>query len=70
MKFRFYVFEQLATSVEIEAESEDDAYAIGEEMYEKGEIVLYPDDYVDSDFEVEEIPEEDEEKPEEKDAIL
>ena len=59
MKYRFYVFEQLATSVEIEADSKDDAYAKGQEMYENEEIVLCSDDFVDVEFEVQEAQEDD-----------
>ncbi len=54
MKYVFTVTESLVKSVVIEASSEDEAYKKGFDMYRDEEIVLYPDDYLDTEFDIEE----------------
>lgn len=46
MKYKVRVSEELARTIEVEAENEDEAYHKAYEMYCNSEIVLDADDYV------------------------
>jgi len=48
--FEFEIKELLARTVEIEAETEDEAFRKIKEMYQKEEIVLDSSDYVDTEI--------------------
>lgn len=51
MKYSVIVTETLAQRVNIEAESEEEALEIAEEMYYDGDIILDCDDFVSATFE-------------------
>ena len=48
--FKIEVIETLSRTIEIEAESKDEAYFKVREMYREEEIVLDYDDYIDTEF--------------------
>lgn len=52
MKYIFEVTEILKREVGIEADSEEEALAIGERLYRDGEIVLDADDFTCGDMEI------------------
>ena len=49
-KFEFEIIEKLKTTVEIEADNEDQAYDILDRDYSDGKIRLGYDDYYDHEF--------------------
>ncbi|MBK9246969.1 MAG: DpnD/PcfM family protein [Ignavibacteria bacterium] len=48
--FKIEVIETLSRTIEIEANSMDEAYSKVREMYRDEEIVLDSDDYIDTEF--------------------
>lgn len=48
--FKIEVIETLSRTIEIEANSMDEAYSKVQEMYRDEEIVLDSDDYIDTEF--------------------
>lgn len=57
MKFLFTVTETLCDTVEIDADSEDEAYKKGADLYRQGKIVLGKRDLFLVDFETANYPE-------------
>ena len=52
MKYNVEIIETLARSVEVEANTSEEAESNVREMYRKGAIVLSADDHIDTQFEV------------------
>tara|TARA_B110000881_G_C18101843_1_gene283226 strand:- start:76 stop:279 length:204 start_codon:yes stop_codon:yes gene_type:complete len=51
-KFQIEIVETLSNIVEIAAENEQDALLKAQEMYKNEQVVLYPDDFVDTQFNI------------------
>ena len=51
-KFQIEIVEMLSNIVEIVAEDEQDALLKAQEMYRNEDIVLYPDDFIDTKFNI------------------
>ena len=51
-KFQIEIIEMLSNIVEIVAEDEQDALVKAQEMYRNEDIVLYPDDVIDTKFKI------------------
>jgi len=51
-KFQIEIVEMLSNIVEIVAEDEQDALVKAQEMYRNEDIVLYPDDFIDTKFNI------------------
>ena len=51
-KFQIEIVETLSNIVEIAAENEQDALLKAQEMYKNEQVVLYPDDFVDTKFNI------------------
>ena len=50
--FQIEVVETLSSIVEVKAENEQDALLKAQEMYRNEEVVLYPDDFIDTKFNI------------------
>ena len=50
--FQIEVVETLSSIVEVNAENEQDALLKAQEMYRNEEVVLYPDDFIDTKFNI------------------
>ena len=51
-KFQIEIIETLSNIVEVVAEDEQDALMKAKEMYRNEQVVLYPDDFIDTKFNV------------------
>ena len=51
-KFQIEIVETLSNIVEVNAEDEQDALMKAQEMYRNEDIVLYPDDFIDTKFNI------------------
>ena len=51
-KFQIEIVETLSNIVEVNAEDEQDALMKAQEMYRSEQVVLYPDDFIDTKFNV------------------
>ena len=51
-KFQIEIVETLSNIVEVNAEDEQDALMKAQEMYRKEQVVLYPDDFIDTKFNI------------------
>ena len=51
-KFQIEIVETLSNIVEVVAEDEQDALLKAQEMYRNEDIVLYPDDFIDTKFNI------------------
>ena len=58
MKYHFEIIETLSRTVEIEAESPQEAYTKGRNLYRECEIILDADDFIDVEFKILEEEEE------------
>ena len=52
MKYHFEIIETLSRTVEIEAESTQEAYIKGSDLYRDCEIILDADDFIDVEFKI------------------
>ena len=50
--FQVEIVETLSTIVEVVAEDEQSALLKGQEMYRNEQVVLYPDDFIDTQFNI------------------
>ncbi|MFZ2844841.1 DpnD/PcfM family protein [Psychrobacter sp.] len=50
--FQIEVVETLSSIVEVNAENEQEALLKAQEMYRNEEVVLYPDDFIDTKFNI------------------
>ena len=50
--FQIEVVETLSSIVEVKAENEQDALLKAQEMYRNEEVVLYPDDFINTKFNI------------------
>lgn len=50
--FQIEIVETLSNIVEISAENEQEALLKAQDMYKKEEVILYPDDCIDSKFNI------------------
>lgn len=50
--FQIKIVETLSSIVEVNAENEQDALLKAKEMYRNEEVVLYPDDFIDTKFNI------------------
>ncbi|MBH0084845.1 DpnD/PcfM family protein [Psychrobacter sp. SCQQ22] len=51
-KFQIEIVETLSNIVEVVAEDKQDALIKAQEMYRNEEVVLYPDDFIDTKFNI------------------
>ena len=51
-KFQIEIVETLSNIVEVNAEDEQDALMKAQEMYRNEQVVLYPDDFIDTKFNI------------------
>jgi hypothetical protein len=51
-KFQIEIVETLSNIVEVAAENEQDALLKAQEMYRHEEVVLYPDNFIDTKFNI------------------
>ena len=51
-KFQIKIVETLSNIVEVNAEDEQDALMKAQEMYRSEQVVLYPDDFIDTKFNI------------------
>ena len=51
-KFQIEIVETLSNIVEVNAEDEQDALMKAQEMYRNEDIVLHPDDFIDTKFNI------------------
>ena len=51
-KFQIEIVETLSNIVEVNAEDEQDALMRAQEMYRSEQVVLYPDDFIDTKFNI------------------
>ncbi|MDN3452133.1 MULTISPECIES: DpnD/PcfM family protein [unclassified Psychrobacter] len=51
-KFQIEIVETLSNIVEVVAEDKQDASIKAQEMYRNEEVVLYPDDFIDTKFNI------------------
>ena len=51
-KFQIEIVETLSNIVEVNAEDEQDALMKAQEMYRSEQVVLYPDDFIDTKFNI------------------
>ena len=50
--FQIEIVETLSNIVEVNAENEQDALLKAQDMYRNEEVVLYPDDFIDTKFNI------------------
>ncbi|PKH81842.1 DpnD/PcfM family protein [Psychrobacter sp. 4Bb] len=51
-KFQIEILETLSNIVEVNAEDEQNALLKAQEMYRNEQVVLYPDDFIDTQFNI------------------
>ena len=51
-KFQIEILETLSNIVEVNAEDEQSALLKAQEMYRNEQVVLYPDDFIDTQFNI------------------
>ncbi|MBF0657429.1 DpnD/PcfM family protein [Psychrobacter sp. NG25] len=51
-KFQIEIVETLSNIVEVNAEDEQDALMKAQKMYRNEQVVLYPDDFIDTKFNI------------------